>query len=179
MHTSSINIYISTLDGRNRRVPQLLFFSGRARHFSQTGSNRPLLTQAENGDRRVASAPLRETGWEPRRVVHGSLYSQDWQYRSVAAMDARSVRARMAPSSRDGGAGLPFRPTRSQRPRTPKGSPEGPVGTAKERRMKEAASGRAGPQIFLRHEPTPQTSLCNCLCRFFRSEVRSNSNQIG
>ena len=34
---------------------------------------------------------------------------------SVAAMDARSVRARMAPSSREGGAGLPFRPTRSQR----------------------------------------------------------------
>ena len=29
-------------------------------------------------------------------------------------MDARSVRARMAPSSRDGGAGLPFRPTRQR-----------------------------------------------------------------
>jgi len=32
-----------------------------------------------------------------------------------AAMDACGVRARMAPSSRDAGVGLPFRPTRSQR----------------------------------------------------------------
>jgi hypothetical protein len=57
---------------RTQRLPQLGFFSGRARHFSQTGSNRPLLTQAENGDRREVSAPLRGTGWEPRRVVHGN-----------------------------------------------------------------------------------------------------------
>jgi hypothetical protein len=34
---------------------------------------------------------------------------------SFAAMDACGVRARMAPSSRDAGVGLPFRPTRSQR----------------------------------------------------------------
>ena len=61
------------------RLPQLGFFSGRARHFSQTGSNRPLFTQAENGDRREVSAPLRGTGWEPRRVVHGNLYSQGCQ----------------------------------------------------------------------------------------------------
>ena len=60
------------------------------------------------------------------------------------------------------------------RPRTPEGPPKGPVGAAKERRMKESASRHLGPQISFRHEPAPQTSLC----RFFRSEVRSNSNQI-
>jgi hypothetical protein len=45
---------------------------------------------------------------------------------------------------------------------------------AQERRMKESASCRLGPQISFRHEPEPQTKLW----RFFRSEVRSNSNQI-
>ena len=94
------------------RLPQLGFFSGRARHFSQTGSNRPRLTRAENGDRR-GSAPL----CAGLAGNHGVSFTANSSLKvanawSVASMDARGVRARMAPSSRDAGVAPPF-PTRA------------------------------------------------------------------
>ena len=97
------------------RLPQLRFFSNGPATF-----HRPVRIGHFSRRQKMAigarSAPLcAGLAWN-----HGVSFTAISSLKVAnacyfAAMDACGVRARMAPSSRDAGVGLPFRPTRSQR----------------------------------------------------------------
>ena len=80
------------------RVPRLRFFFGRARHFSQTGSNRPLSTRAENGASARGQRPfardwLGTTACRSRQSLVSTLPSPGLSQRWMRATSGRGWRS--------------------------------------------------------------------------------------
>ena len=72
-------------------TPTTRIFSGRARHFSQTGSNRPLLTQAENGDALPSLGDQEPHSYDATAFLTPKLSASARYFRLCGAQRPRNV----------------------------------------------------------------------------------------